>query len=100
MREATSSDFDSIVADAPAVLVDFHATWCQPCKSMEPLLAAVDADTIPVVKVDIEAAPDVASRFGVRSVPTLVLFKGGQAVDVRIGAQQPSALRKWLEDQV
>jgi len=95
MREATDADFDTVISESRAVLVDFHASWCGPCKAMEPHLAAIDGTPLPVVKVDIDKAPEAASRFGIRSVPTLVVFQGGEPVDMKVGAQQPSALKAW-----
>lgn len=95
MREATAANFKDVIADNPVVLVDFHATWCGPCKAMEPALAAIDGSPLPVVKVDIEAAPEIAQTYGVRSVPTLIVFKDGEVVDMKVGAQSPSSLKSW-----
>jgi len=95
MREATAADFSEIIAQNPVVLVDFHAAWCGPCKAMEPALAAIDGSPLPVVKVDIEAAPAIAQAYGVRSVPTLLIFKDGEVADMKVGAQSPSSLKSW-----
>lgn len=96
MRSATAADFKDILADNPAVIVDFHAPWCQPCKALEPHLAAIDGKPIPVVKVDIDAEPGLAGAYAIRSVPTLVVFRNGEAVDVKVGAVSQTALRNWV----
>lgn len=96
MRSATSADFNEILAATPTVIVDFHAPWCQPCKALEPHLAAVDGNPLPIVKVDIDAEPEIASQYGIRSVPTLMVFKGGQVADIKVGNVSQSTLRNWI----
>ena len=89
-RIATDKDFDDLVlkSDQP-VLVDFWAPWCGPCKMIAPSLDQL-ADTYEgkakVVKVDIEANPQLGMRFNVRSIPMLVMFKGGQIAATQMGA--------------
>lgn len=97
MSEAvTSADFQSKVleSDIP-VLVDFFATWCGPCKMLAPTLDQVAAEVAgraKVVKVDIDASPDLAQRFGVMSVPTLAVFKDGKLVNQAVGVQPKPAI--------
>lgn len=92
----SSAEFQSKVLDADQpVLVDFFATWCGPCKMLAPTLDAVAAevaDRAKVYKVDVDQSPDVAGKYGVMSVPTLILFKGGQPAKQLIGAQPKPAL--------
>lgn len=92
MSEVVSSaDFQSKVLEAQGpVLVDFFATWCGPCRMVAPVLeeiAAEKAGELTVYKVDIDQSPEVAARYGVMSVPTLMVFNGGQAVSRMVGAQ-------------
>ena len=92
MSEAvTSADFQSKVleSDVP-VLVDFFATWCGPCRMLAPVLEEVAAEVegkAKVVKLDIDQSPDIAQRYGVMSVPTLILFEGGAPKRQMVGAQ-------------
>lgn len=92
----SSAEFQSKVLQATEpVLVDFFATWCGPCKMLAPTLDAVAAevaDRAKVYKVDVDQSPDVAAQYGVMSVPTLILFKGGQPVKQMVGAQPKPAL--------
>jgi putative thioredoxin len=104
--DATTADFDQTVIensfDRP-VLVDFWAEWCAPCKVLMPLLARIAEEyqgELLLAKVDCEAEPDIVGRFGIRSLPTVVLFKDGQPVDGFAGAQPESAIRALLEPHV
>ena len=80
--------FEEHVVRAPAAIVDFWAPWCKPCERIEPALEALAADrSLPLVKVDIDTQPGLASRHGVLSLPTVVLFVGGEARETVYGAQ-------------
>lgn len=96
----SSSEFQSKVLDAAEpVLVDFFATWCGPCKMIAPTIDEVAAEVegrVRVVKVDIDASPDVAGRYGVMSVPTLMVFKNGQPVRQAVGVQPKQNLLAML----
>jgi thioredoxin len=81
-------EFERHAVAVPAALVDFWAPWCKPCEAIEPHLAAVaEAYGLPLVKVDVDAEPGLASRYGVLSLPTVVLLVGGEPRETVYGAQ-------------
>lgn len=94
-------DFDRVVLQAETpVLVDFTATWCGPCKMLNPIvekLAHDRADTLRVVKVDMDDAQEVCARYGVRAAPTLMLFVGGARVKSHVGLLNREKIEKLLE---
>lgn len=104
IRHLDDRDLPAALAngDGP-MLVDFHATWCGPCISMGSSLEALATESggrLTIIKVDIDQAPGAANAFGVRSVPTLVLFDGGRVRDVRVGMQSLAQLRAWVADVI
>jgi thioredoxin 1 len=85
---ATNTSFDEFLESEKLVIVDFWATWCGPCRMLSPLLDEVEeemADKIEVVKVNVDDADEVAMRYRIMSIPTLLFFKGGEVVDKRVG---------------
>ncbi len=94
----TNFDEKVLQSDKP-VLVDFFATWCGPCKMMSPVideLATELAGEVDVYKVDVDENPEVAQRYGVMSIPTLVVFENGQVKNQTMGAQPKTSLLQLL----
>ncbi len=104
MKEITDENFETEVlqADKP-VLVDFWASWCGPCRQLGPVveeLAAEMEDQVKIVKVNVDDAPATPSKFGVRGIPTLMLFRDGQVASTKVGALQKSKLQEWIESEI
>ena len=101
MTEAiTTSQFDAKVLESETpVIVDFWAEWCGPCRAVSPVLDEIAderADELRVVKVNIDEEPELAHRYGILSIPTIVLFKGGEPAAAAIGAQPKRMLERSL----
>jgi len=93
-----SEHLEDVVSTHDVVLVDFYADWCGPCKMLEPIVEALARESAAAVaKVDVDANQVLASEYGVRGVPTLVLFAGGEPVEQLVGVQDRSALENLIE---
>jgi thioredoxin 1 len=102
--QVTDQTFDNDVlqADGP-VLVDLWAEWCGPCRAIAPILEELENDydgKLTIAKVDVDANPETARRFGVRSIPTLLLFNGGDPKETTVGVQPKAALASLVDRYV
>ena len=95
-----SFEADVLKSEKP-VLVDFWAEWCGPCKQIAPALEQIAqelGDKVTIAKVNIEDSPTTPSRYGVRGIPTLMLFKGGQMASMKVGAMPKQKILEWLNE--
>lgn len=101
----TDASFDQeVLKSAEPVLVDFHAQWCGPCKAMAPALDQIAAELkgkVKIVKLDVDENPKVTGTYGIRAMPTLILFKGGKVAAQHTGAiVQKKKLEDWITQSV
>ncbi len=101
--KVNDTNFEQEVLNAEGtVVVDFWAEWCGPCKALSPVIDEVAREMngkVKIVKVNIDESPDTPTRYGVRGIPTLMVFKGGQVVDTRVGGLAKGQLTEWIEKQ-
>jgi thioredoxin 1 len=103
-KHVTDASFQNDVLDSESpVLVDFWAEWCGPCKQIAPALEEISselADKVTVAKVDIDDNPETPTKYGVRGIPTLMLFKNGEVAATKIGALPKNKLKEWVESVI
>ncbi|MGZ2505066.1 thioredoxin [Rhizobium leguminosarum] len=88
-----------VLESAEPVVVDFWAEWCGPCKMIAPSLEEIAVEMegkVKVAKLNIDENPELAAQFGVRSIPTLAIFKGGEVADISVGAKPKTAILDWM----
>ncbi|MBQ7633229.1 MAG: thioredoxin [Alphaproteobacteria bacterium] len=97
----TDSQFSENVLNAKGlVLVDFWAEWCGPCRQLGPILEAIDNEIgkdVKIYKMNVDDSPEIAGQLGIRSIPTMYLFKDGKQVDVKVGLNTQSAIQDWVQ---
>ena len=95
------SDFNELINSDKPTLVDFYANWCGPCKMMTPIIEETKTklgNKATVLKVNVDENPISPSKFGVRGIPALFLFKNGEMVSSKIGASPKASLQSWIEE--
>ena len=104
MKQVSDQSFEQDVLKAEGyVLVDFWAEWCEPCKQIAPSLEEISkemGDKLTVAKVNIDENPQTPTQYGVRGIPTLMIFKGGQVAAMKVGALPKSKLVEWVQQSL
>jgi len=104
MQIVNDSDFESEVLKSPIpVVVDFFATWCGPCRMLAPTLESVSSEyegKVKFVKLDVDQATETSIKYGVMSIPTLIIFVNGEAVDKTVGALGADELEEWIDGNI
>ncbi len=102
--KTNDADFDQdINSQNVPVVVDFGADWCGPCKQLDPILEEIaeeNTDKLKVFKINIDENPMVPQKFGVRGIPTIMLFKEGKLIDTKVGSLPKTALANWIKSNL
>ena len=103
-EQVTDSDFEAkVLGSQTPVLVDFWAEWCQPCKQIAPFLDELAIEMkgkIKIVKINIDENPKTPLKYGVQGIPTLIIFKAGQATSTKVGSVPKNQLSEWIESSI
>lgn len=98
--DLTDENFDELISK-DLVLVDFYASWCGPCRMLSPIIDEVINDTnVKVIKVDVDKHHALAKKYGVMSIPTIILFKDGNLIEKRVGITSKDMLKKWINENI
>ena len=103
-KAISDASFQSdVIESGRPVLVDFWAEWCGPCKMIGPALEEISeelGEKLDIVKINIDENPDAPTKYGVRGIPTMILFKDGQIAATKVGAAPKSQLKGWIESEL
>lgn len=100
-KQIKDNEFENeVIASKTPVLIDFWAEWCGPCRMLGPILEQLSdemKDKIKIVKMNIDENPETPSKYGVRSIPTMMIFNNGEQVAVKVGALPKNVVKEWID---
>lgn len=99
--EVTDLNFDGLIADGIS-LIDFKADWCGPCKAMSPILEEISIEypNVKIGKLDVDDNSETSNKFGIRSIPTIILYKDGEMIEKKVGILSKDDLRELINSQI
>lgn len=103
MKIVQKDEFEKIINESKPTIVDFFATWCGPCKMLSPILEKVEEDSkgdFNIVKVDVDESYDVAKKYGIMSVPTMIIFKDGDEQEKIVGLRQKNQIEEAVRNYI
>ena len=96
--DLNTENFDELIKD-DLVLVDFYASWCGPCRMLSPILDEVINETnMKLIKIDVDKHTTISKKYGIMTIPTMILFKNGELIEKRVGMTSKEGLIKWIEE--
>ena len=103
MKIVNNDNFKDVIASSKPILVDFWAEWCGPCRMLLPIIEELSeemSEKVDIYKCNVDECPDIASSFNIRSIPTLILFKNSDILDISNGAASKNTVKQWIESKI